>query len=189
MYSLHLLAQEGRSARGCPDCPCSLNTPGPSGLFRKHVDTPRSENQVGSLVVCLPSSLKGGNLAVRHHGQEVEFDWSAESGSTIQWAAFYSDCTTEGGRITLTYNLYVTEPRMELSNALILGPRKFSLYEWTKKDILSKPEFMPEGTVAFSPSFLDHCSTNWSKVVFSASHGPMPIHTPLSSHACITLKR
>lgn len=32
---------------------------GPSGKFKAHVDTPRSEMQVGSLVVCLPSPFTG----------------------------------------------------------------------------------------------------------------------------------
>ncbi|KAL5342051.1 hypothetical protein BJX70DRAFT_386462 [Aspergillus crustosus] len=78
---------------------------GPLGHFRKHVDTPRAANQIGSLVVCLPSAFKGGNLNIEHHGQK-----------SIQWAAFYSDCEheiktiTEGDCIILTYNLYVTEP-------------------------------------------------------------------------------
>ncbi|KAE8326624.1 hypothetical protein BDV39DRAFT_88925 [Aspergillus sergii] len=89
---------------------------GPSGLFRSHVDTPRSVRQVGSLVVCLPAAFKGGNLLIRHQGKEVEFDWAPRSATAIQWAAFYSDCSheiktvTEGERLTLTYNLYVTEP-------------------------------------------------------------------------------
>ncbi|KAL4970337.1 uncharacterized protein BDV14DRAFT_195032 [Aspergillus stella-maris] len=93
---------------------------GPSDLFRKHVDTPRSENQIGSLVVCLPSKFKGGKFKVQHAGQH-SFDWSSKSDSTIQWAAFYSDCEheietfNEGERITLTYNIYVTEPVRVLS--------------------------------------------------------------------------
>lgn len=88
---------------------------GPSGLFQTHVDTPRAKNQIGSLVVCLPSHFKGGDLMVRHGRKEVKFDWSTKSACIIQWAAFYSDCEhgikriTEGERITLTYNLYVTE--------------------------------------------------------------------------------
>ncbi|KEQ72142.1 hypothetical protein M436DRAFT_10329, partial [Aureobasidium namibiae CBS 147.97] len=75
---------------------------GPSGKFKAHVDTPRSETQVGSLVLCLPS----------------EFDWSpcsqADQTPCIQWAAFYSDCShevqevTAGHRVTLTYNLYAS---------------------------------------------------------------------------------
>lgn len=35
---------------------------GPSGLFKKHVDTPRAENQVGSLVVCLPVGFEGMHI-------------------------------------------------------------------------------------------------------------------------------
>ncbi|RJE24678.1 hypothetical protein PHISCL_02993 [Aspergillus sclerotialis] len=68
---------------------------GPSGLFRAHADTPRSTSQIGSLVVCFPSRFKGGNLVIRHHGREVDYDWSSESGSAIQWTAFYSDCEHE----------------------------------------------------------------------------------------------
>ncbi|KAL4930250.1 Zn(II)2Cys6 transcription factor [Aspergillus undulatus] len=89
---------------------------GPSGHFKKPVDTPRAANQIGSLVVCLSSAFEGGKLNVEHHGQRVEFDWAAKSKDAIQWAAFYSDCKhevetiTQGNRITLTYNLYTTEP-------------------------------------------------------------------------------
>ncbi|KAF4548884.1 Hypothetical protein D9617_24g015970 [Elsinoe fawcettii] len=85
---------------------------GPSGRFKAHVDTPRSIKQFGSLVICLPSPHKGGNLVVRHKGQETTFDWAENSGNAIQWAAFYSDCeheveeVTSGHRVTLTYNLY-----------------------------------------------------------------------------------
>ena len=69
---------------------------GPSGRFRAHVDTPRSETQIGSLVVCLPSEFEGSVLSVSHQGNTVQFDWSASSPGgqqpSIQWAAFYSDC-------------------------------------------------------------------------------------------------
>lgn len=52
---------------------------------------------------------------MQHDGQEFRYDWSAKSETTIQQVAFYSDCEhevktiTEGDRMTLTYNLYVTE--------------------------------------------------------------------------------
>ena len=128
---------------------------GPSGLFRKHVDTPRSENQIGSLVVCLPAPFKGGKLTVQHHGQVVEFDWSLKSSSAIQWAAFYSDCEheietiTEGDRITLTYNLYVTESHAgSILESPLLDTKTLPLYGWIK-DLLAGPGFMPMG---MSPS-------------------------------------
>jgi hypothetical protein len=75
------------------------------------VDTPRSELQFGSLVVCLPTAHKGGQLVVRHQGHSTVFDW-ANNSPNIQWAAFYGDCEHEvsqvvsGHRVTLTYNLY-----------------------------------------------------------------------------------
>ncbi|RGP75161.1 hypothetical protein FLONG3_5845 [Fusarium longipes] len=87
----------------------------PSGKFKPHVDTPRSDLQMGSLVVCLPVAHKGGQLAVRHGGREVEFDWASRHQGTIQWAAFFSDCehevlqVTHGHRVTLTYNLFWTQ--------------------------------------------------------------------------------
>ncbi len=42
---------------------------GPSGVFKAHVDTPRSDMHIGSLVVCLPVPFEGGALAVRHSGR------------------------------------------------------------------------------------------------------------------------
>ena len=60
--------------------PSKLNVySGPSGLFRPHVDTPRNELQIGSLVVCLPVPFEGGKLAVRHQREEVVYDWSTSS--------------------------------------------------------------------------------------------------------------
>ncbi|CAG7952459.1 unnamed protein product [Penicillium salamii] len=128
---------------------------GPFGLFRKHVDTPRSADQIGSLVVCLPSPFKGGNLIVRHHGKEVDFDWSQHSETTIQWAAFYSDCeheikpVTEGERITLTYNLYITKTDVvqqagRVPEKLILDPKSLSSYQCLKETLM-KPDFLRMG--------------------------------------------
>ena len=44
------------------------------GHFKKHVDTPRSNQMFGSLVVCLPTRFSGGRLVARHDGQEFSFD-------------------------------------------------------------------------------------------------------------------
>ncbi|KAB8221096.1 hypothetical protein BDV33DRAFT_190689 [Aspergillus novoparasiticus] len=93
---------------------------GPCGLFRSHVDTPRSQSQIGSLVVCLP------------------------------WAAFYSDCeheiktVTEGDRITLTYNLYVSDGADSVLHS-IMDPKSLPLYGWVK-DLLMKPGFLDDGS-------------------------------------------
>ena len=92
---------------------------------------------------------------MRHNGQEINFDWSPQSGSAIQWAAFYSDCEheietiTRGDRITLTYNLYVrqvAEAEMALNSPMI-QPRSFSLYGLVET-LLATPGFMKEGTMS-----------------------------------------
>ena len=92
-----------------------LNIYSAGGFFKAHVDTPRSDQMFGSLVVCLPTQFSGGELATRHHGREVKFDWSSPLESprkTLSWAVFFSDVehevlpVTQGQRITLTYNLY-----------------------------------------------------------------------------------
>ncbi|WEW55731.1 oxidoreductase [Emydomyces testavorans] len=126
---------------------------GPSGKFRKHVDTPRSPNHFGSLVVCLPSPHEGGALAVRHSGRDVVYDWSKFSECQIQWAAFYSDCEHEihhvhkGHRITLTYNLFVTETiGAGLSPFPIVQPTSFPLYEQVKV-LLDQRSFFTQGGV------------------------------------------
>lgn len=126
---------------------------GPSGHFKAHVDTPRSTEQIGSLVVCLPCVHQGGQLEVRHEGRTLTFDWSMPETSRpeIQWAAFYSDCehevleVTSGHRITLTYNLYastVTETR-QVGNGVV-DPAQLPLYG-TLHALFLQENFMPDG--------------------------------------------
>ena len=89
-----------------------LNVYSTSGHFKSHVDTPRSDTMFGSLVVCLPSHFKGGELVTQHQGRQVTFDWS--TAPATYWAAFFSNVeheilpVTSGYRFTLTYNLYHT---------------------------------------------------------------------------------
>ncbi|KAK3673863.1 hypothetical protein LTR78_006418 [Recurvomyces mirabilis] len=125
---------------------------GPSGHFKAHVDTPRNETQVGSLVVCLPIQFTGGALAVRHAGQEIIHDWALNLAEpAIQWAAFYSDCqhevlqVTAGHRIILTYNLYLSPGTGRLCDrALSLQPQGLPIYELLKRILISR-DFMPNG--------------------------------------------
>ena len=94
-----------------------LNIYSNGDFFKAHVDTPRSEQMLGSLVVCLPTEFSGGELVTRHYGHTVKFDWSSPPDNprkTASWAVFFSDVehevlpVTQGHRITLTYNLYAT---------------------------------------------------------------------------------
>jgi hypothetical protein len=128
----------------------------PSGLFRSHVDTPRSTSQFGSLVVSLPCHHEGGQLIVRHAGHSQNFDWStsgSEKGksSAIQWAAFYSDCehevleVTAGHRVTLTYNLYFMPGFGDLAgNSPAMDVRSLPLHG-KLKEALSEVDFMHDG--------------------------------------------
>lgn len=122
---------------------------------------------MGSLVVCLPSSHQGkhipssliivlityigGELLVRHGGQEVQFDWS-KGLDCIQWAAFFSDCehevltVSEGHRVTLTYNLYWTEygPSLMATELGALDQSSLQFYVALKK-LISCSSFLPTG--------------------------------------------
>ncbi len=117
------------------------------------MDTPRSEQQFGSLVVCLPCKHSGGALVVRHAGQSVTYDWSVtdEEAPTIHWAAFYSDCehevleVTAGHRVTLTYNLYAVSRRNKLEGKTEgLDVTGLPLYH-AVKDAFGNPNFLPNG--------------------------------------------
>ena len=97
--------------------PYKVNVYGEGGFFKPHVDSPSDDNMIGTLVVCLPSPHKGGELLVNHDGLQHVFDFSQHSGDTsrIQWAAFYSDCihevkpVLEGHRVTITYNIITSQ--------------------------------------------------------------------------------
>jgi hypothetical protein len=81
----------------------------------------------------------GGQLRIAHGDEEVVYDWGNADPSSIEWAAFYSDCehevleVTKGHRITLTYNLYVSE---QLGGVIRSFPRavpsRYPCYEKVK---------------------------------------------------------
>ena len=138
---------------------------GPSGLFRPHVDTPRSEVQIGSLVVCLPVPFEGGKLAVRHQQEEVMYDWagssSADGTPCIQRAPFYSDCEHEvlevisGHRVTLTYNLFLAPGTSLLSGRPTSLDRERLPLAVHLKTVLANANFMPDG--GYIGIHLAHC--------------------------------
>jgi hypothetical protein len=125
-----------------------LNVYGPGGKFKSHVDTPRSTRQFGSLVVCLPSPHSGGELVVRHQKRGREFCWGGFV-SSVQWAAFYSDCEHEvlevesGFRVTLTYNLDWTNATASLINPFM---HEQSLPVFARlQEALRDPKFCSKG--------------------------------------------
>lgn len=81
------------------------------GFFVEHRDTEKAEGMFGTLVIVLPSTYDGGELALRHAGHEVTLDLRTTDPSEAGFAAFYADCrhevrpVTSGCRLTLIYNL------------------------------------------------------------------------------------
>ncbi|HSH61103.1 MAG TPA: 2OG-Fe(II) oxygenase, partial [Acidimicrobiales bacterium] len=77
-------------------------------FFAPHQDSEKADAMVGSLVVTLPSSFKGGALVVEHGGEVATYRSSKES---LSFVAFYADCRHQirpvksGYRVVLTYNL------------------------------------------------------------------------------------
>lgn len=116
-----------------------LNVYSQGDFFKSHRDTPRSDNHIGSLVVCLPSTFSGGQLVIKQQNKTVNYDWAEACGAGqicechywitmtehSAWAFLYSDCEHEvlpvssGARLTLAYDVYtekVTDRAVYVSN-------------------------------------------------------------------------
>jgi predicted 2-oxoglutarate/Fe(II)-dependent dioxygenase YbiX len=80
-------------------------------FFVPHRDTEKAPGMFATLVVVLPGDYSGGELVIRHRGQEVRVDLHREEPSEAAFAAFYADCPHEvlpiaaGYRLALIYNL------------------------------------------------------------------------------------
>lgn len=94
--------------------PYKLNLYRQADFFAPHVDTPSpTECSLGTLLIALPSSHQGGQLLVRHHGQQIQFGFSdtEPEATRVEFAAFYTDCEHEvqpvqsGWRVTLSYKI------------------------------------------------------------------------------------
>ncbi len=83
----------------------------PGSFFVSHRDTEKSPGMFATLIIALPALCEGGELVVRHQGQEVQLDLRCPDPSELAFAAFYADCThevlpvTSGNRLVLVYNL------------------------------------------------------------------------------------
>ncbi|GAQ83522.1 hypothetical protein KFL_001510250 [Klebsormidium nitens] len=80
-------------------------------FFTSHRDTEREEGMFATLVIALPSAHSGGELVVRHAGQEIVVDFGSRDLYQLHYAAFFADCQHElrpvrsGYRLALVYNL------------------------------------------------------------------------------------
>lgn len=84
-------------------------------FFVGHRDSEKMDRMVATLSILLPSAHKGGELVIRHDGQErIMALGDSERQYQIPYAAFYADCrheirpVKEGFRLALIYNLVLT---------------------------------------------------------------------------------
>lgn len=89
--------------------PYALNVYEAGDHFASHVDTPKGEMHVGSIVVALPAFV-GGELVVRD--ATYALNRADQRSDRISWVAFFADCehsvlpVTEGYRITVAYDVF-----------------------------------------------------------------------------------
>lgn len=99
----------------------------------------------------LIAALSGGQLQIRHHGEQMLYDWGNDDANTVSWAAFYSDCehevfeVTSGHRITLTYNLYISEHLGSIMQSFpTADPKMYPAYK-KMEQALKDPAFLSKG--------------------------------------------
>jgi hypothetical protein len=118
----------------------------PGNFFLPHRDGEKLDRMVATLVVVLPSVFQGGELVVRHEGQEkvVDFGTPQRNPFHVQFAAFYADCEhevrplREGYRLCLIYNLTLTK-----SKKTITAPRTTESIDEVAKILRSWSETDP----------------------------------------------
>jgi hypothetical protein len=95
----------------------------PGSFFLPHRDGEKLDRMVATLVIVLPSSFQGGELVVRHEGQErvIDFGGPARNAFHTHFAAFYADCEhevrplREGYRLCLVYNLTLAKAKKAIA--------------------------------------------------------------------------
>jgi hypothetical protein len=119
----------------------------PGSFFLPHRDGEKLDRMVATLVIVLPSSFQGGELVVRHEGQEqtVDFGSGQNNQFRIHFAAFYADCEhevrplREGYRLCLVYNLTLKKGKKGIT-----APRCSEHIETITRILRDWPEDAPD---------------------------------------------
>ncbi|KAJ7209267.1 hypothetical protein GGX14DRAFT_632537 [Mycena pura] len=125
-----------------------------SGGFEANSATTRDENIIGSLVVVFPTAHTGGALTFEQDGLISKFDFAAQFVDTglapiLPYAAFRNDAqfimdpVRTGYRVSLTYNLFLTDRKM-LSTSRIT-PANEQSFENMLRTLLLDSAFLPAG--------------------------------------------
>jgi hypothetical protein len=80
-------------------------------FFKSHMDSQKSPDMFGTMVIVLPSAHEGGQLILKHDNKETTIDLSGGQDSELKFTAFSLDCAHEvlpikqGYRVGLVYSL------------------------------------------------------------------------------------
>ncbi len=95
-------------------------------FFLSHKDSEKELGMFGTLIIGLPSTHTGGELAIRFDGKEKIIDFSTPSSNyKIPYVAFFADCDheikpiTSGYRVSLVYNLIQSSGSQKISQTHI----------------------------------------------------------------------
>lgn len=149
----------------------------PGQFFLPHQDSERADEMVGTLVVLLPGTFKGGTFVIEHQGERVTYRGSHEK---LTFIAFYADCQHEvtkvksGYRLVLAYNLIVEKaPEGDVVAEAALDPARISALAFQLREHFETPvprrrqreEPKPPSRLVY---FLDHQYTqrglDWSRL-------------------------
>lgn len=83
-------------------------------FFKRHKDSEKAPDMIGTLSICLPSAHEGGEVYLSHAGKDCVIDTSKNNLFDISTLAWYADVTHEikpvqnGHRLVLIYNIIQT---------------------------------------------------------------------------------
>jgi hypothetical protein len=125
------------------------------GKFLRHKDTPRSGDQLGTLIVEVPVPHKGGKLELEDGRAHKTVDWSGavDDPSRLRWVAMFGDVdhsiseVKSGARVTLVYTLARTDtPRTDPAHAARLDTVADAVIT-----MIADRETLPEGGDVYIP--------------------------------------
>ncbi len=138
----------------------AVNVYSEGGHFAPHKDTPRGNDMIGTLVVCLPSLFGGGQFVLNHRGIVQKFDWgeairSQAQPNQLHWAAFFGDVDHQiervwsGARVTLAYLLKRgdSDAPTRIVSGVDLAPRIQEAW----RALLADKSFLPKGGILGYP--------------------------------------
>ena len=125
----------------------------PGQFFVPHQDSEKTDTMIGSLIVTLPGSFKGGTLEVHQGGEVAVYRGSKTS---LSFVAFYADCrhqirrVSSGHRVVLTYNLLLRR-ETELASADV-APADLAVIAGCLDDHFNNPLHSARGPVGDTPA-------------------------------------